>query len=129
MPIGMEQDAGGDITEQALLQAIKRRILEEIKDRQRAAAPIVNNVYGNHQGAGGGAGGLTGSLGYGGEQGGNPDDFDYMVDISRQDMQPGDIDPTTGQPFTREGWIKRVHRHRKKKVTGPTVEEPSYREE
>lgn len=95
------------LDDQLLVQAMRKRILDEINKREQQAA-IVNNVYG-----GGGqpsqmhgvADQMTGM-----SEGEDP--YDYFVDITRKDLP--DINPATGKPL---GWEKSVHRHRKKKVT------------
>lgn len=110
-----------DITDQALIQAARRRLLEEIGQRKEVEK-IVNNVYG-----GGVGGGLTDKMGQEGGGGGSPEDMDYFVDILRQNYEPGQeadtIDPETGMPIKQKmgsgGWSKRVHRFAAPKKKGP----------
>lgn len=88
-----------DITDQALLAAIRKRLLDEISGgRNTGTERIVNNVYGSMP-----AGGLTERL-YQGDMGGE-DPYEYFVDIDREDVR----DPETGEKI---GWKKRVRRYR-----------------
>ena len=103
-----------DVNDQMLIAAMRRKIMREIEREQGGATPIVNNVYGGH------LGGIAGQQPAQGADMG--DDYDYLVDIARENVEPGDIDPSDpeGQrKFQRDGWFKRVHRYRvpKKKVT------------
>ena len=94
------------ISDQAFIEAARRRLLEEIRGRQAAEShhKIINNVYGHD---GGHHGGLV-------EHMAHPDNNDYYVDITREDL-PG-VNPETGKPA---GWKKTGHRRTepKKKVT------------
>lgn len=90
-----------DITDQALLAAVRKRLMDEIAGgRSSEAERIVNNVYGAMP-----AGGLTERL-YQGEMGGE-DPYEYLVDIDREDVR----DPETGE---KTGWKKRVRRYRER---------------
>ncbi len=97
-----------DTSDQALIAAIRRRLLQEIEREQAGGASVVNNVYG------GGAPivpseapsqGLMGQMG--GQAGATEDPYDYFVDIVRKDLP--EINPETGKPI---GWEKSVRRHR-----------------
>lgn len=93
------------ITEEMLLNAVRKRLLQELEREQQASSGVINNIYG---------GGLTGP-----SRGGvfnqmadattDPGLYDYMVDIKRRDV----LDPESGEPI---GWDKNVHRYRKKKA-------------
>jgi hypothetical protein len=120
---------GGDDEEAkfegAYKKAIRDRLLSEAKAQRsggrhrggedEAMAHIINNVYGGaggHGGAGGG-GGVMDRLGGGGGGGSahdGEDPFDYLVDITREDL-PG-VSEVTGKP---PGWKKKVHRYREEK--------------
>ncbi len=90
------------VDDNALIQAMRQRLLEEIRAKREAANVINNNVYG----------GGTPAAGIGAEAGGmsDPDGSDYMVDIIRENIDPAD---------PKKGWKKQVHRYKqpKKKVT------------
>lgn len=93
---------GDEIGDDALLAAIRKRLLDEISGGRRSDAErIVNNVYGSMP-----SGGITERL-YQGDiaSGGDEDPYQYMVDIDREDT----IDPETGK---KTGWKKRVRRYR-----------------
>lgn len=95
-------------TDQMLVEAARKRMLRDMEERV-AAQSITNNVYGG----GGQHGGVGDHMGAS-----DPGDRDYFVDISRENREPGDADPTDpeGQrKFEREGWYKRVRRHTQKK--------------
>jgi hypothetical protein len=83
-----------------LRDAIRERLLSEVK-KPRDYEKIVNNVYGGdvssakNQGLGGG---VMADM--------NPDDRDYFVDITREDLP--DLNPLTGKP---KGWHKKVKRY------------------
>lgn len=114
----MEQE----ISDQALIQEIRKRLLDEIRGGKRGgdAERIVNNIYGGGVAGSGspmqGGGGVMDRMGGPGEM--SPEDHDYFVDILRQDIGEGGqadfVDPTTGQPTSQAmpqgGWRKRVHR-------------------
>jgi hypothetical protein len=110
-----EENDNGMVTDQALIAAIRKRMLEDIEKRKEAAS-IVNNVYGS--GAAGAPGGVMDRLSGGAEGDMSPEEQSYFVDILRQNYDPGDeaemIDPETGEPIKRPlprgGWAKRVHR-------------------
>ena len=112
-------DPQQEISDQALIQAMRKRILDEIA-RRSDAEKIVNNVYGGSIGGSG----VMDRLG--GADQASPDDNSYFVDILRQNYEPGDeaemVDPNTGMPVKKPlphgGWAKRVHRFSapKKKV-------------
>lgn len=97
------------VTEELLLQAMRKKILREIDREQQAS--IVNNVY-----SGGGAtpvGGVMQALGNNsGEEEIDPGMFDYFVDIEREPAFHNEA----GKP---EGWKKKVHRYRKPKGEDP----------
>ena len=99
----MDEDLGS-VTDQMLLEAIRKRLLEEIS-AERQQAQIINQIYGGSP-AGAGAGGVMGSLGN--ASGMDPGQFDYYVDIARTDR----FDPDTGEKI---GWDKNVHRYRQPK--------------
>jgi hypothetical protein len=105
------------VTDEVLLQAIRKRLLDEIAEQQQASSIINNNVYGAGQDAGqqaeapGIAAGMQG-------QDMSPEERSYFVDILKQEYEPGDTtqfyDPESGGPSDVElkhgGWGKRVHR-------------------
>jgi hypothetical protein len=96
----------GDVNDDVLLAAIRKRLLREIEDERRAsdAAQIVNNVYGGPMEA---RGGIHEELA--------PDDMEYYVDITRKDLP--ETNPETGKPV---GWEKKVRRWRQKAGDDPT---------
>jgi hypothetical protein len=97
-----------EINDAMLIQAMRRRVMEEIGDRGgRGASVVNNNVYGGGLGSGGNGG-------IGGGDTTDPSDRDYFVDIMREDLP--ELNPLTGKP---KGWKKSVHRFStgKKKVT------------
>lgn len=101
------------VSDQALLSAVRQRILAEIQKKQEQHhAAITNNVYGH-------GGGTAEQSQHGMSQGvadqlGNStnaeDPYDYFVDITREDLP--NINPATGKPA---GWKKSVQRYRTKK--------------
>lgn len=95
------------IDDQMLIEAVRQRLLEELKGGGGAKG-IVNNVYGSPMAGGSG---IMGALG-GESAGDSPDprgeDADYFVDIMREA-----IDPENPQV----GWKKSVHRYKKKSQT------------
>lgn len=95
-----------NVTAEAIKQAILRRHLEELQQRQQEAS-IVNNLYGG----GGGGGGMREQMGGGGGE--SPEDHDYFVDITREDLPK--INKATGKPM---GWHKKVHRFATPKGAG-----------
>lgn len=111
-----------EIPDEALVQAVRKRLLDELSNR-RETDRIVNNVYGG----GVAGGGLMDRLGGETAPEADPRDMSYFVDILREDIKPGDsaeyTDPVTGERVTKQlmggGWGKRVHRFAapKKKVT------------
>lgn len=101
-----------EVTDAMILAAIKKRLLGNISGADlygpgggggsgKDAASIVNNVYGGQMPS------LMGTMGYGGPGGPSDDDFDYLVDIKREDLP--ELNPLTGKP---RGWTKTVHRRR-----------------
>lgn len=82
------------VTDDMLLDALKRRALRDIRDghHRSDAVNVMNHIYG-----GGGDGGIRSGMAE------EPDDRDYFVDIDRTDNPEG-------------GWSKKVHRYTKKKV-------------
>jgi hypothetical protein len=96
------------LTEMDLVEAAKRRILRELEREQ--AAQVVNNLT---QG-GGGMGGAQGQSIQDMMGSGTPEDWDYFVDITREDLP--DVNPATGKP---KGWKKSVHRFTNRKGEEP----------
>lgn len=102
------------LSDDALLKAVRRRILDEVSAKQAASSIINNNLYGGSAHAGGASdtGGVMGLLG-GGNGGVTPangdDPYSYFVDVARKDLP---INPETGKPM---GWEKSVHRYKKRK--------------
>lgn len=96
------------VTDDMLLAAIRQRILDEI-NRKEQQAQIINQIYGGKGGESpqGQAGGVMGALGN--ASGMSPEDYNYYVDISRQDV----FDPQ--DPSRRIGWDKKVHRYKEPK--------------
>lgn len=110
------------ITEKMLLNALRRRLLEELQAKREERATI-QNIIGGGAGAGGGRGlydQFAGSPGVPSPV--DPGQYDYLVDIIRRQIPEGatEVDPVTGEPvsYPEGGWSKRVHRYRqpKKKV-------------
>lgn len=93
-----------EITDAILVQAMRKRLLEEISSGRSPveAARIVNNIYG---GSPSGQNGVVEAMAAQGGLPGSEDPFDYFVDINREDV----IDPQTGE---KKGWSKKVHRYR-----------------
>lgn len=85
-----------------LLQAIRKRILKDIEEKQTAS--IINNVYGT--GTVPPQNDIKGLMAGGGD---GEDPFDYMVDIERRDLPELNAQ---GKPV---GWSKKVRRYREKK--------------
>jgi hypothetical protein len=98
---------------QMLRQAIRDRILSEVR-KPREVDRVVNNVYGGpltsdkNQGLGGG---VTGEMA--------PEDLDYLVDITREDLP--ELNPLTGKP---KGWKKTVVRRTQPRGTTPPASDP-----
>ncbi len=92
----------GAIDDNALVQAVRKRLLRELEAQQEAR---ISNTINNNQGGGShGGGGLMEAM-----NGGGPEDpYEYLVDIEKRDI-PGE---EGGKPL---GWTKKVHRHREKK--------------
>lgn len=112
MPLGFSDDQD-QYSDDALLQMVRKRIARELEE-QRGGQVVTNNVYG---GGGGGppqGGGLTEQMAQ--DPGGgssSPEDYDYFVDIARENLEAGDPDPMDPErKLNREGWRKRVHRYR-----------------
>lgn len=113
-----------EINDQMLIQAARKRLLAELGGG--GGSHIENNIYGAPGLGGGeaqaGGGGLFDSLS-GADKGGGEDPFDYFVDIARQNVDAGQMnpfsDPDNPEVFDNSGWAKRVHRFRgsKKKTT------------
>ena len=95
------------LTDDMLLQAVRKRIRDELLGGKKSNASIVNNVYGGHPDQAKEGGILSDQMG---NQMGGEDPFDYFVDIERRDQ----VDPEGNKL----GWDKKVHRYRKKKVKG-----------
>ncbi len=89
------------IEDPMIVQAIRERILDEIKHKHGDAHSIVNNVYGGSLGHPGGGGVMAG---LGGEN--SPDSVDpreqYFVDILKENLDPND---------PKKGWKKSVRRY------------------
>jgi len=89
------------LNEKMLVQAMRERILDEIKRRNSDSHSIVNNVYGSSTA---GKPGIMGALG--GESSDSASDprgdHDYFVDILRENLDPED---------PKKGWKKSVHRY------------------
>lgn len=103
------------ITDQGLIEALRRRMMRELEHGQHGGGGVTNNVYGGHipsMGAGGGDGGDGGMLGRMGQMEENPRDQQYFVDIARENLGPGDEYEMGGEKHTAKhgGWKKRVHR-------------------
>lgn len=94
------------IDDNVLLQAIRQRMLDEIKAKREAAAIINNNLYGQ---GGGGPSGIQAGMHDAAPSGGG-DDRDYFVDILRENIDPEN--PSLG-------WKKTVHRHTEPKGKNP----------
>lgn len=95
------------IDDQMLIQAVRERLMDELKKKSDAQS-IVNNVYGSPMAGGQGIMGALG--GEGGQDSPDPrgDDADYFVDIMRENLDPENPGA---------GWKKKVHRYKKKAVT------------
>lgn len=108
------------ITDERLIQAIRKRLLDEIAEQSGGGAVINNNVYGGTQIPSGGVQGMMQDADM------SPEDRSYFVDILKREYEPGDTtqfyDPNVGDvtdvPLQHGGWGKQVHRFsvpRKKK--------------
>lgn len=95
-------DEEQEINDAMLVQAMRRRVLEDIRQRGGGGSVINNNVYGGGVGSGIGGGDI------------DPADREYFVDIVREDLP--ELNEATGKP---KGWKKKVHRFStsKKKMT------------
>ena len=100
------------ITDAVLLEAMRGRILDEIKRNQQAN--VINNMIGGgHEGVPAVRGvGAEMARATGGQDEVSPDDFDYMVDIMRENLP---ADESGKSP----GWSKKVHRYRTPKDEAP----------
>lgn len=106
-----------DLTDEALIRAIRKRLLEEISSPKEVDR-IINNVYGAGPSAGQPTSGVMGQLGNTGDVPEGEDPFDYFVDIAKRNVSEDEIDPETGEVIGQKpiGWDKNVHRYRKKKT-------------
>ncbi len=92
----------GAIDDNALVQAVRKRLLRELEAKQQMAE--IHNTINNHQeGGGAGHGGLAAAMN-GGPAREDPDLMNYLIDIQKTD----DINPETGKTM---GWKKTVRRH------------------
>lgn len=89
------------INERMLIQAIRQRMLDDIRAKKEAQAIINNNVYGGRGGdeADSAAGGIRAGMHDAAPSG--DDDRDYFVDILRENLDPENPN---------KGWRKKVHR-------------------
>lgn len=87
------------ITDEVLLDAIRKRYLREIEKETQAAN--INNIINNSPAS---APGMAAAMG-----GVTPDDDEYFVDITRTDLP--EINPITKKPI---GWNKKVRRYKRK---------------
>jgi hypothetical protein len=104
---------GQQINDEILLQAMRRRMHRDLESKNGGATPITQNFYGGGGGGMGGGGGGQGMMEGGGEPPADPRDMQYLVDIVREDIEPGDTyDAGDGSQRTakRKGWRKQVHR-------------------
>lgn len=121
-------DDPNEVTDHKLIQAMRKRLMDEIASGDKKAAShtqkIINNVYGGGS-APTSSGGIMDKMAHQGGQE-SPDDDNYFVDIMRQNYAPGSeaemTDPDTGEKIKKKlengGWSKSVHRFKsKKKVT------------
>lgn len=101
------------ITDERLLQAIRKRLLDEIAEQQSGGTNVINNnVYGGGQIPSGGVEAMMQDSGI------DPEDRSYFVDILKREFEPGDstqfYDPNVGDvtdvPLQHGGWGKQVHR-------------------
>jgi hypothetical protein len=101
------------ITDAVLLEAVRKRILDQIANQQQGN-PIYNMIGTQDLPATRGVGDAISRLQAPAAGGGDvsPDDFDYMVDIMRQNLPE---DETGKSP----GWTKKVHRYRTPKGEKP----------
>lgn len=104
-------DDEGQISDAALIAAIRKRLMDEISGgRASDASQIVNNVYGSSPGGGGIVDRLYQSQFGDQDQGqGGDDPYEYYVDIDRTNK----YDPE--DPSRAIGWEKQVRRYRDKK--------------
>lgn len=93
------------VDDNVLLQAIRQRMLDEIRAKKEAAAIINNNVYG---GGGSMPSGIQAGMHDAAPSG--DDDRDYFVDILRENLDPEN--PSAG-------WRKKVHRYAQPKGEKP----------
>ena len=103
------------ITDDIMLDALKKRVLREI---ERSNAGLSGPVFNNYAGASPAGGPLHGISELGSQSHNeqiDPDLYDYMVDITREDLP--DINPATGKPV---GWKKSVKSYRAAKQEPPT---------
>ena len=109
------------ITDERLIQAIRKRLLDEIGQQQGGANVINNNVYGG--GSQIPSGGVQAMMQ---DQGIDPEDRDYFVDILKREYGDGDqanfYDPESGEQspvdLPQGGWGKQVHRFSTPKKKG-----------
>ncbi|HBR25982.1 MAG TPA: hypothetical protein DD732_02910 [Rhizobiales bacterium] len=80
-----------------LIQAVRKRLLDELRAKHGGGNQQHVNVYG---GGGHDGGGVSGGMG---GEAISPEDRDYFVNIERRDA----VDPSTGE---KNGWDKKVHR-------------------
>ena len=113
-------DFPAGITDDDLLQAIRKRLLEEIM-AERQSQNVIQNIIGrglpsspSSPSGQSGAGGVFQEMGYRP----TPDDFEYGVDIERRDVYGPDPNwiPEPGSeekaPLIKTGWEKFVKRYR-----------------
>lgn len=106
--MGIDDSAQGGTTDEMLLEALRRRMMRLLEEREASReSAIVNNIY---------SGGLQGGIGPGPGPGAgglyerntpSPEDLEYYVDIKRQDVMDD-----AGKKI---GWNKSVHRYTEKK--------------
>ncbi len=96
------------ISDDVLLEAVRKRILKQL-EKEEGSANVTNNMYAGGMDNASHTGGVMSQLGSG--QGEDP--FDYLVDIERDDKR----DPETGKVM---GWKKKVHRYRVPKGEKPS---------
>ncbi len=97
-----------EINDEMLIQAMRKRLLDQIAAQGGGSQSVVNNVYG---------GGISEAQGAGG--GPDPSDRDYFVDIMREDLP--EINAATGKP---KGWKKSVHRFSTEKKKNRLSQDP-----
>ena len=102
------------ITDAVLLEAIRQRMMDEIGKQHESN--VINNLIGGSSDAlpatrgARGVSEFAGQATSSGAEGLSPEDYDYLVDITREDLP--EINPATGKPM---GWKKTVHRYREEK--------------